>query len=237
MLFRRISRHVKDQNWFAVGIDFMIVVVGVFIGIQVANWNEGRQQRARADLAMERISEDITSARELAGELTISNKKRVRLGMEVAAFMEGRPNAVEPTPEHCDTLAHLHNWAGLDYGIAAFDELVETGQTALIREDRMRRALTRYTLLLGKAEEVVSGGRGLGRTRLPSQFSDYFTVRLIETEAETLSQKFSCDFAAMQEDKSFKVELANMLSAISWYDRYVSLQQKTLFDDINADSD
>ena len=45
MLLRRITQHVKDQNWFAVGIDFFIVVIGVFIGIQVANWNETRQDR------------------------------------------------------------------------------------------------------------------------------------------------------------------------------------------------
>ncbi len=42
MLLRRITKHVKDQNWLAVGIDFAIVVIGVFIGIQVANWNDAR---------------------------------------------------------------------------------------------------------------------------------------------------------------------------------------------------
>ena len=45
MLLRRMMRHVEGQNWFAVGIDFVIVVVGVFIGIQVANWNEARAER------------------------------------------------------------------------------------------------------------------------------------------------------------------------------------------------
>ena len=36
MLLRRITKHITEQNWFAVFIDFLIVVVGVFIGIQVA---------------------------------------------------------------------------------------------------------------------------------------------------------------------------------------------------------
>ena len=36
MLLRSITKHVQDQNWFAIGIDFFIVVVGVFIGMQVA---------------------------------------------------------------------------------------------------------------------------------------------------------------------------------------------------------
>ena len=29
MILRRITEHVKAQNWFAVAIDFVIVVVGV----------------------------------------------------------------------------------------------------------------------------------------------------------------------------------------------------------------
>ena len=33
MLLRRVMEHVRDQNWAAVAIDFVIVVVGVFIGI------------------------------------------------------------------------------------------------------------------------------------------------------------------------------------------------------------
>ena len=48
MLLRRITKHVKDQNWFAVGLDFLIVVIGVFIGLQVNTWNEARQDRVVA---------------------------------------------------------------------------------------------------------------------------------------------------------------------------------------------
>lgn len=33
MILRSVMRHDRDQNLFAVGIDFVIVVVGVFIGV------------------------------------------------------------------------------------------------------------------------------------------------------------------------------------------------------------
>lgn len=42
MILRRITEHVNAQNWFAVGLDFVIVVIGVFIGIPVANLNDDR---------------------------------------------------------------------------------------------------------------------------------------------------------------------------------------------------
>jgi hypothetical protein len=35
MLLRRVIEHVKAQDWLAVDTDFVIVVVGVVIGIQV----------------------------------------------------------------------------------------------------------------------------------------------------------------------------------------------------------
>ena len=48
MILRSLTRHVREQNWFAVFLDFLIVVVGVFIGIQVANWNAERADRVEA---------------------------------------------------------------------------------------------------------------------------------------------------------------------------------------------
>ena len=50
MILRHVTEHVKAQNWFAVGLDFVIVVTGVFIGLQVANWNAVR--RAEQELGV-----------------------------------------------------------------------------------------------------------------------------------------------------------------------------------------
>jgi hypothetical protein len=61
VISRRVIAHVKAQDWFAVFIDLVIVVVGVFIGIQVANWNDGRAERARAHGYIERIGSDLVS--------------------------------------------------------------------------------------------------------------------------------------------------------------------------------
>jgi hypothetical protein len=59
MILRRITKHVKDQNWFAVGIDFCIVVIGVFIGLQVANWNDNRAVQQDQRAMLEQIYADL----------------------------------------------------------------------------------------------------------------------------------------------------------------------------------
>ena len=48
MILRRIREHVTHHNWFAVAVDFVIVVIGVFVGIQASNWNQARIQRQQA---------------------------------------------------------------------------------------------------------------------------------------------------------------------------------------------
>jgi len=59
MILRRVIQHVKNQEWTAIWIDLVIVVVGVFIGIQVANWNEDRASRNAEARHLEEIAEDL----------------------------------------------------------------------------------------------------------------------------------------------------------------------------------
>lgn len=40
-----IVANLRAQNWIGVAIELAIVIVGVFIGLQAANWNQDRQQR------------------------------------------------------------------------------------------------------------------------------------------------------------------------------------------------
>ncbi|PHR93766.1 MAG: hypothetical protein COA69_03815 [Robiginitomaculum sp.] len=61
MRLRSITKHVNDQNWFAVAIDFFIVVAGVFLGIQIGNWNEARGDKAAYSQALERLSIETTT--------------------------------------------------------------------------------------------------------------------------------------------------------------------------------
>ncbi|MEO1323223.1 MAG: hypothetical protein AAFV59_09480 [Pseudomonadota bacterium] len=55
MLPRRVAKHVKARDWAAVLLDFVIVVAGVFIGIQLGNWNDDRQTRQSFYAAQNRV--------------------------------------------------------------------------------------------------------------------------------------------------------------------------------------
>jgi len=60
-MLRRFREHAARQDWFAVGVDVAIVVVGVFLGTQANNWNQARldRDRGRKDRAM--LIDDLRS--------------------------------------------------------------------------------------------------------------------------------------------------------------------------------
>ena len=59
MILRRFAESIRRQDWFTVLLEIFIVVLGVFIGIEVANWNEARSDREREAALLETLVEDI----------------------------------------------------------------------------------------------------------------------------------------------------------------------------------
>ena len=42
MILKRMREQAGQQNWFGVAVDLAILILGVFLGIQVNNWNQDR---------------------------------------------------------------------------------------------------------------------------------------------------------------------------------------------------
>ena len=61
MLLRRLTTHVRSQNWFAVGLDFIIVVAGIFVGLQADAWNAERKDRVRERATLEQLYSDFST--------------------------------------------------------------------------------------------------------------------------------------------------------------------------------
>lgn len=59
MLLRRVIKHVKDQNWLAVTIDFLIVVIGIFVGLQVQEWSVQQSEKKLETEYLQRILADV----------------------------------------------------------------------------------------------------------------------------------------------------------------------------------
>jgi len=60
MSLRTLSVRLQTHDWTAVAIEVLIVVAGVFIGLQVSNWNEDRKDAARGDEYLRRLHDEMS---------------------------------------------------------------------------------------------------------------------------------------------------------------------------------
>jgi len=144
MLLRRVIAHVRRQEWTAIAIDFVIVVVGVFIGIQVANLNAERVDRARAQSYLERVRDDL-------GADTESYNDRMSFWADVSDY--GR---VGLTYAETGRAGDLSQWqvllayyqasqvAEFSTVDATYRELTSAGELDLIADLELRRSLALY---------------------------------------------------------------------------------------------
>ena len=107
MLLRRITQHVKDQNWFAVFLDFLIVVLGVFMGLQVQNW-AGEQGRRQLELNYtERLHSEVMELQDKRAPILAARQQwdAGLLSVTPLLFDQNRPrDHAGGMPGHCHVL-------------------------------------------------------------------------------------------------------------------------------------
>jgi hypothetical protein len=59
MILRRLTENLRAQNWTAITIEFVIVVIGVFVGTQVSNWNQGRLEKLATNKMLAQLRPEI----------------------------------------------------------------------------------------------------------------------------------------------------------------------------------
>ena len=59
MIYKRFAARLKAQDWLAITIELGIVVLGVFIGTQVSNWNAGRLEKVETRRMMVQLEPNL----------------------------------------------------------------------------------------------------------------------------------------------------------------------------------
>lgn len=174
MILRSVIKHVKEQNWFAVGLDFFIVIVGVFIGIQVANWNEGRTEQERGQGYIVRLKSDIVQTQDL---LTAGLKFREDVrqeGLKSLRFSQEKGENVDPWLVVVSFF--IASQAGGPGTVGTtYEELISTGDVRLITNTVLRNKLADYyrvqpvELILEELPAFRENVRGM----IPINLQDY----------------------------------------------------------------
>ena len=145
MILRRFAEALKQQNWAAIAIEFVLLVLGVFLGIQVANWNAERDTRQKSAIFTERLKADLRGEDWTYQFLIAYNREVLANANRAVEALEGRAALSDEAllvSAYRATQYRNRNQRG-----STFDELVSTGNIDLIRDHILRdTAIRLYNL-------------------------------------------------------------------------------------------
>ena len=140
MILRRFMTHVGEQNWFAVGLDITVVIAGIFLGMQVTEWNEDRKEGIEERRYLERLLLDAEKSIELQVINLRSNYIYLGHALEVIETLEtGKTD--EATGNRINELMRgIGGFVPLRIERGTATELLSSG-LALVRDMGVRRSM------------------------------------------------------------------------------------------------
>lgn len=135
-MLRHVIGHLRRQDWTAVAIELIVVVIGVFIGMQVSNWNEDHETNQKAAVFTQRLKADL-------------REEAWGYEMQIGYFDEVLNSAKQATdaltgksPLSSEALLiaayRATQFNGNTRRRATYDELISTGEIGLIHDAALR---------------------------------------------------------------------------------------------------
>jgi hypothetical protein len=189
MILRRLANCMRAQDWAAVAIELAMVMVGVFLGLQVSNWNDSRKERALEATYLARIAQDVRSDVADMDEIIRVSAVRMALLNEVLPKASGRalPDGfdsargrvvIEAVPAYADLGSNDPGFAlfiltPLEGNRSAYETLINAGAIAGMHDLAALRRIQDYYAAVDKArhfevgleqnrDKLVDAGRRLG---------------------------------------------------------------------------
>jgi hypothetical protein len=146
---------------YAVG-EILLLVIGIFIALQVNNWNEARKQRAREGVALERLhAEAIKDVRYLSEAIAQGEERHQWQKTALAALSRGEWQQVDAAFSWDHALASLTTLPTLSPPRSVYDDLVSSGIFGELTNTDVRTAVAAYHSQLQHAQGQLAYVRTL----------------------------------------------------------------------------
>jgi hypothetical protein len=206
MILRRVIAHFRKQEWTAIAIDFVIVVVGVFVGMQVNNWNERQGDRRKESAYLQRLHDDVASLRaDTASDERSVRERNALLQAAMAAFASRDPAGLAGLgAEHCSAIIRSHIYASGIVTPPTIHEILQSGEVGIIQDPELRAAIVRFDQAVEDMSQLRTDLQ-IDRRALGRVYSNNIKVGLRGWEES------ACRFAELAGDQGFLNDFADNL--------------------------
>lgn len=218
MILRRLAEAMRQQNWFTVVLEVLIVVTGIFIGLQVDDWNGSRQDRRDEQHYLNRLHDEILNADMLSARLLGRRIERQAVVFDILDAVFADVERASLTDRECFAIGSLHYFNIAVSGLSAAEELTASGRMDILLDTELRAALG----ALKQAREATNTYIRIQNAvayDLAHLYPDLISVRAhFDDDLQEVSSQTTCNLPAMRQNPTFLNDLSNNADA---YDAYV----------------
>lgn len=217
MILQRIGNAVKKQDWFVVAIEILIVIFGVFMGLQVDDWNNERKERIQEREILVRLFTEAENAVAHISRLVENRAHRNEQLENMVAFVSDPARYPMDEGEATSALTRMTHYPAMKPPRTVLDELTASGQMQLIRSQEIRNALGLYVATLswhdGQLEQFRATSGLVFDASLP-----YLEARY--TPDGPSIREITVDWQALRADTSFMYILLSSMRNHYTFQRY-----------------
>ena len=154
MILTNLTKAIREQNYYAVVLEFLIVIAGVVIGFQVTSWNEQRNIQRTADNTIINMRNEFREISRVSEMRTNFHFDAVRIIEEFIVCLD--TGCDEQTldvlvPKYVSTAGGVYT---LPPRSSTYAELIGSGRISLIENAELRMALFNVDTAISNAEDA-----------------------------------------------------------------------------------
>ena len=205
MILRRLAESVRKQDWLTVVLEILIVVIGIFVGLQADDWNRARLEKVEEAEILARLADDLWSSAVETKSAINWMAGHAEQGTRIMASLDACQLPDDAKSDFATGLYHIGKISPVYLIRGTINEIRSTGKLALISNVELRRQINNTIQEYEDGRDILEDLRG----RMASQINyvdSHIGFRIGEPIGGTSDMEFAnlvMDFAALCENRRF----------------------------------
>ena len=176
-MFRRFGEHISRENWFAVGVELIVLVLGIFLGLQVTDWKQDLMDRKTEAKYLAALNSDLESTAAnvrstMEAYRTIQQALLTLASLDATTIGDYRQSDLDRF-----VAEGLWNLEPLEVQMPTYEEMVSSGSTTILSGGLVRRSLTLLVADLDRFRTSENDGAQVQYRNIDPYLADHFPMR------------------------------------------------------------
>jgi hypothetical protein len=227
VILEKMAHAVARQDWSTVLLEIVIVVVGIFIGLQVDDWNEARRDRIDEREFIARLHGEMDISRDFLFVIQARHQNTWENAGDALDVLFSRNGRDELTDEECEAIGRSIYRVPVKIQLPSLEELMATGRLNIVKGLEIRTALARLEQLSESTRSIIDSSHTVF---LSTKYPDLIWMEgYWSAEENEIRGAFHCDLVAMRASKGFLSDYSmNADSFDAFYNKGAKLELEQL---------